>query len=399
MSIGLYSREDEENILIRKNARSWQRSGLITEEQLRIINDRTYTQLKQTNLFFRILFFVFTIVCTAAVAGFFFWIIKPSDETFISIALMMFAFAAYALSEYMIRTKNLYRYGMEEALAAESVFFCSMAMAILLFRHADHHSQSLMTTLLCSLLSFWIYIRFGYLYAAVAGYLALCSLPFHLELSPENIRTSLALFLGTAFLVHAFLENREVRYAFRRLDHDIVMASLFCGLYIAVNLRLPVLGSSFFMPSVLPPFGGVSPALYWTSYILTFLIPAGGIYYGLKERERLMIIAGSAAAVATLATNKDYLGMTHYAWDPAVMGIFLVAAALMIIRWLGRGKEKMRYGYTAENILKPESSGIDLAALGAAAVPAFADAPQPLPRSPSAFEGGDSGGGGADDRY
>ena len=40
-----------------------------------------------------------------------------------------------------------------------------------------------------------------------------------------------------------------------------------------------------------------------------------------------MIWASLAMVMATLATNKPYLGWEHHTWDPMLLGVFLVAAA------------------------------------------------------------------------
>jgi len=61
----------KKNIYIRGQAETWQRSGLISEDQWRAINDHTGLSLRQTNLFFRMLFFIFHVAlhrCTYRVA-------------------------------------------------------------------------------------------------------------------------------------------------------------------------------------------------------------------------------------------------------------------------------------------------------------------------------------------
>ena len=102
------------------------------------------------------------------------------------------------------------------------------------------------------------------------------------------------------------------------------------------------------------------------------------------------------ALVLTLATNKDYLGLKHYAWDPIILGTMLILAAILIIRWLATGRNKERNGLTANRILKPERDGLNLAEIAAAAVPGMTATPvDTQPAEPAPFENGQSGGGGA----
>ena len=398
MGICLYTPEQEENLFIRRQARTWHRSDLIAKGQLRAIDARTDPQVTDTHPFFRILFVIFTFICWGAVIGFFFWVMNPHGKVETAFPLLLFAFAAYGLAEWLVKANRWYRHGVEEALAAEAICLSCVAMALLLENHGYDQTIVLKVSILFAVLAFWLYLRFGHLYAALFGYLALCSLPFHLNLSAVYLRIDLLLILGASLLL-SVMSAKHAGEAFRKEKNAIIQAVLFTGLYCTMNLRLPDMGKSFFEPLPLQPYAGFPPALYWLSYALTFFIPAVGLFYGLKERRRAFIIVGAIAAVVTFSTNKDYLGMRHYAWDPAILGVVLVISALALIRWLSGGEGKSRHGITAENLLTPENNGIDLAALAAAVVPSYTAAGQAPPQSPSPFEGGQSGGGGAERPY
>jgi len=105
--------------------------------------------------------------------------------------------------------------------------------------------------------------------------------------------------------------------------------------------------------------------------------------------------ASLVLACLTLATNKSYLGLTRYAWDPAIMGIMLIGISIFISRWLKRGPDENRYGFTQRDILKPEDHGISLAEVAAALTPVAIDAHQPPQQQENYFDDGTSGGGGA----
>lgn len=119
----------------------------------------------------------------------------------------------------------------------------------------------------------------------------------------------------------------------------------------------------------------------------------------MKSRKRFVINVSLIAVLLTLATDKDYLGFKHYAWDPAVLGVAMVVVAIVIMRWLANGGREARNGFTVQNLLKPENHGINLAELGAALLPG-AIRPHLPPSSPDRpFAGGQSGGGGASSGY
>jgi hypothetical protein len=401
VSISLYTADQEERLFIRREARTWARSGLITEEQLGIIDSRTDPGLSRTNVFFRILFFVFTWICMQTAIGFYVWVVGLRSEGSLAWAALAFGVAISCLAEYLVRQKAFYRYGIEEALA-----LAGMALActgIVIFTSLSKiEPRWLITTaaLLASAGAFWLYHRFGFLYAAVISAVCACVVPFQMSLPPASERAIVAMVLALFLLTSIRAESVQTR-DFRKERSAILQACLLAGIYLAVNLRLSELGRAHFgTPAPFyQPHAGFPPLFYWATYGLTFLIPALGLYRGLKRRKRIMISASLIAALLTLATNKDYLGFKHYAWDPAVLGVVMVVSAVIIMRWLANGDREARNGFTAQNLLKPENHGISLADLGAAVLPGAIQANLPPSSPDKTFAGGQSGGGGASSGY
>lgn len=397
MNFRIYTSEQEENICIRKKAKTWQRSGLISEGQLRLMEAETEPNVHQTNSFFRIIFFLFTLLCATAVTAFVIWLMKEPSDTAAMLILILFSIPFYLLAEYVIKKYSFYRYGIEEALAIASIVSLCIGCGILLDKyHLGHQFEAIAISLLFAVTSFWIYLRFGFLYSALISIIALCAIPFQLSLPPTEERAFLLLILCLILLINILFDKKDLE-DFRKERNILLQAFLLAAIYLAVNLRLPELVSLYFddRSMSLHPYAGFPPYIYWLSYILTFLIPTIGIYWGIKHRKRLIMNASLVLACLTLATNKSYLGMTRYAWDPAILGIMLILISTLITRWLSRGPNKARYGFTAENILKPESHGINLADIGAALTPGFVTSQQPLAQADKFFDGGKSGGGGS----
>jgi hypothetical protein len=401
VSISLYTAEQEEKIYIRREARVWARSGLITEEQLGIINARTEPRLNRTNVFFRFLFFVFTGICAHTLIGFYAWTIGFHNEVQIAWSTLAFGIAMVGLAEYLVRRKSFYRHGIEEALALLGVALACTGVVILISQMRVE-PRLLITTgaLLGSACAFWLYLRFGFLYAAVISVACICVVPFQLSLTPEGERAVLAIVLVLILLTSVRAKRFEA-HDFKKERIAALQACLLAGVYLAINLRLPELGRAHFghpMP-LYRPHAGIAPWFYWATYGLTFLVPALGFYFGVKNRKRIVINVSLIAALVTLATNKDYLGYKHYAWDPAVLGVVMVISAVILMRWLANGPLEARNGFTAQNLLKPENHGISLADVGAAMLPGAIHANLPPASPDKPFGGGQSGGGGAASEY
>jgi len=236
------------------------------------------------------------------------------------------------------------------------------------------------------------------LYAALISIIAACIIPFQLSLTPTGERVLLLIILCLIFFLNVIIDNPEIE-DFRKERNTTIQTFLLAAIYLTVNLQ--ILGVAGLLsadqsiihlhPKLFPPY------FYWTSYILTFIIPAAGIYWGIQSRKRLILNASLVMVCITLATNKSYLEWTRYAWGPAILGIVLITLSILINRWLASGANKARDGFTAENILTPENHGFGLAEAAAALAPLATgiDVQQPPAQQEKYFDGGNSGGGGA----
>ena len=402
MKLNIYSSEQEENIYIRRQAETWQRSGLISEEQLQAVRMITDPHVHQTNLFFRILFFVFTLLCAGAVVGLLVWMLEDkAGEKTLAAMVLFFSVACFILAEYVVKARKLYRYGIEEALLMAGMVCFVISLLVLIGDHSlNHRSIAIITCLLFSIMACLIYLRFGYLYAALISVIALCAVPFQFSLSPSAERLILLCVLCGIFSASLIADRRGIE-DFKKERNITIQACLLVAIYLTVNLHiLGVMGLLMedmrilhFHPKSFPSW------IYWPSYVLTFIIPIAGICWGIQSRKRLILNASLVMACVTLATNKSYLGMTRYAWDPAILGIVLIGLSLGLTRWLNSGPDKRRFGFTVRDILKPEDHGVNLADVAAALTPGAMDAQQPQTPQDKFFEGGRSGGGGASGEF
>ena len=64
-----------------------------------------------------------------------------------------------------------------------------------------------------------------------------------------------------------------------------------------------------------------------------------------------MIWASLVMAIATLLTNKAYLGRTPNTWDPILLGVLLAGTAILVRRWLAAGQGGQRHGFTAHSLI------------------------------------------------
>ena len=68
--------------------------------------------------------------------------------------------------------------------------------------------------------------------------------------------------------------------------------------------------------------------------LLVWIIPIFALVVALRARDRLLLDVSMAAVLATVLTNKSYLGLLQQPWDPIIFGVLVSLMAIMIRRWL-----------------------------------------------------------------
>src|SRR5436305_11800689 len=133
------------------------------------MEQETVCELRRTNIFLRLVFFLFTlIILGAAVALFFVVFHSQTAAQTTGIFLLIFAAMSYAAAEFAVSRARLYRYGIEEALAACSVGFLCVGMQVALFSGFFSPTRNAAQSLVPAagaVFSLWIWRRFGLWYA------------------------------------------------------------------------------------------------------------------------------------------------------------------------------------------------------------------------------------------
>jgi uncharacterized membrane protein YgcG len=140
----------------------------------------------------------------------------------------------------------------------------------------------------------------------------------------------------------------------------------------------------------------IATGFYIFSWAMIWLLPAAGLWLGLAKKDRLLIDVSIAMTLLTLITNKRYLGWAVHAWDPMILGVVLMTAAIVIRRWLQSGPNGERDGFTALRLLRSDERKLAAVSIASSVMqPHSSNAKQA--DAPHNFRegGGSSGGGGA----
>ncbi len=393
-----YSTSGEEARLARDLLKDWAGEGLLTAEQYRRTEHDTVCDFRRTNIVLRLVLFLFTLLIVGAAVALLF-VIVPSSPPANGILLLIFAATSYGAAEVAVSEARLYRHGIEEALAACSVgLLCAGLQGVLfsgpLYSPQSNAAESLVPAV-GAMASVWIWHRFGLPYAPLAAMIFVVWLPGYWTSSPSAEHSIVAAIYAVGLFIVAALRPRY-RFTYLDREYSIAEALLWLGIYVAINLQLSsanLLGSWW---------GGLRTTtdfprpFYWATWVLIWLLPPVVLARGVRLKDRFVIAAGAIIAIVTLATNKPYLGWPRHTWDPMLLGALLIGVALYIRRWLSRGPDEIRRGFTARRLSGKDKRWLDTGVTAFGLVsPNIVTAAPHASNPESHFGGGDSGGGGA----
>jgi hypothetical protein len=391
-----YSADSEEAQRARDLLKDWAGEKLLTGAQYQTMEQETVCELRRTNIFLRLVLFLFTMIIVGAAVGLFVAIFRLQLEGQAGIFLLVFAAISYVAAELAVSEARLYRFGIEEALAVCSVGFLCAGMQAALFSGKPYSAKpEIVVPAAGAIASLWIWHRFGLPYASAAAMIFVVWLPSYWTSSHSAQHTIVAaIYVVGLFIVIAV----RSRYRFTYLDdqYSIAEALLWLGIYLAINLQLSsvnLLGQWWGGPLAGTEF---SRPFYWATWVLIWCLPPLVLARGLRLKDRFVIAVGALVAILTLITNKPYLGWQRQTWDPMLLGALLIGVALFIRRWLADGPGEIRRGFTAQRLSGKDKGWMSVGATALGLVSPNIATASPQPSNPDVhFGGGDSGGAGA----
>lgn len=390
----LYSASSEETLRARKLLTEWAGEGFLSKAQYQLLEKETVSDLRTTNIFLRLVLFLFTLISVGAAAGLFFvaFLSHPSEQTE-GVFLLIFAAVCYVAAEVAVSQARLYRHGIEEALAVCSVgFLCVGVLALLGGVFSSPNPAQFLVPAAGVVFSLWIWRRFGFSYAFLAAMIFVVFLPGYWTSSREAQHLIVAAVYATGLAGVATVRSRH-RFDYLEEAYSLVEAFLWLGIYLTINLHI----SSLDLPT--PWWGGTQAAaefarpFYWGTWVLIWCFPPIVLVRGVRQKDRFVIAVGAIVAILTFVSNKPYLGWQRHTWDPMLLGIVLTSVAVFLRRWLARGPGGIRHGFTAVRLSEKDKQWINA---GSAGLGLLSPTPVSQTSGPDVhFEGGKSGGGGA----
>lgn len=386
-----YSDDQERAIRVMRLVQDWMKSGLLTREQRDQVAPELQAGLRRTNKFLRLTMFVFGLLILQAFTGLM-AIGFAAGAAAAAVLCAINAGLSYFAANLLVTRYNLYRFGIEEAAAVACVGFATMSAALFAGSVFDFSGDApvIAAMMVGGIASFAMFRRFGYVYAAIAAMIFAAALPFVPGDSDLVHRVASVMVLVLMFAVARSFRNHHGR-EYPGDSYAMIEAAAWTGIYLVTNLQLT---SWLSHPEE-------RTAFYWSTYVATWVLPVIGLWIAVNDRHRALLDVSALMAIATLMTNKAYLGAARQAYDPIAFGVLLIAVAVGLRRWLASGEDGSRSGFIAERILESEKERLGVVGtLSVVHQGPVATHPQPeQPPAPAIGGGGRSGGAGATGSY
>src|SRR5262245_28138366 len=212
-----YLQSDEEKVRMQALVREWQRSSLLEQSQARLMETELQVDLTRTNPFLRALLFLFTALILAASFAFVVVTLDAvslhgGDDFTMAVVCFVAAPLCFGVAEFLVARFRLYRFGIEEACAVAAVVF--LAAGLKFGRSGDEIVYAV-----ASMSALGIFLRFGYVYAAIGAIGCAAAIAFQLGLSGTQERAIAAAILAGIFVIARL----------SRTEHGIIEAAAWVG--------------------------------------------------------------------------------------------------------------------------------------------------------------------------
>jgi hypothetical protein len=381
-----------ENDFIQKTAHKWLKRGFLSKKQSSEIEKAYPHDYYDPNVFLKIGLFIFTILAAGFSIGimsiFFVDIYNNYLKTAAIIQSLLIGSVFFFLLENLIKGRKLYHSGVDNALIYMALgSFCTSIYFLF-------EKLNLPTWLFLMLfLPLFVAATIRYAESVVCTLTYFLILGIFVTIALESFwgKTLLPFIVmvvsaGMYFVVKKLSTRKD--YLYYETCLTILQTLSLVTFYLGGNYLIVREGNALINNIYL----SVSPQVAFASifYFFTTIIPIGYIFFGLRYRDRLILILGLIALGFSIFTYRFYFSILPVEIALTLGGILLIALAGGLIHYLKT--EKKGFTYQPDD----EFEGFNLEAM---LMSQIVQSKIPQQGDTFRFGGGDSGGAGAGGNY
>ncbi len=340
------------NLALIKETKRWLKSKFIDEAQHKIIAEAHPSAFYHPNFIIRILIFVATLAGLSGVTGLFTLLVLDASQAVISFMCMLYGIGSFVmLDRAIIKNSKHYKSGLTEALMYHACGFTiggfaglvdfeilpMLVFSILVLSFAAYRYLDLLTTVASFLafayLIFFQFYEFGGIFQQVIPFVFIaCFTPLYLYVKSMKAKENLSIWHANMLIVESLC---------------LLMIYL-AGNYLVVReLSVNLMGME------IPEGSDIPFAVLF--YGLTVLLPAAYLFFGIKNKDVVLLRISLLVLAFSVFTFKYYYGFGHPEITLTLTGLLLTGISLSLFNYL----KVMRDGYTREDILSEKWSSMN----------------------------------------
>jgi hypothetical protein len=377
------------NLSVIKEAKRWLKNNFILQEQFEKISEEYKTPFYHPNLIIRILLFIATLLAISGITGLLGLMFAEMGQTAISILCILYGIGSFVVLEKVFINKKHYKSGVTEAILYHSIGFMIGGVAGL----TDFNSPQLIL-ITCLLVFAFAAIRYLDLLTTIAAIASLAGILFYNCFEAGGIFKQVIPFVFILTFSPAYFLTRKMQ---KRSDLSLwknnllVVESISLLMIYASGNYLVVRELSVNLMDLTLEEGGDIPFAF-LFYFLTVIIPLTYLYFGIKNKNSVLLRVSLLVFAFSVFTFKYYYSLGHTEITLTLAGALLIATAILLMRYL----KIMRGGFTRENLLSHFWENMNLEAI---VISQTMGGNQSIKTNPETGGGGDSGGGGASSSF
>ena len=387
-----YNASWSENDFIQKTAQKWLKKGFLSKEQSSQIEKNYPQEYYDPNIFLKIGLFIFTIlaasVSVSLMSVFLYWIYENHLNEGLVIQSLLVGGVFLLMLESLIKGRKLYHSGVDNALIYMALgSFCTT----IYFLFVSLNPPTWLFLMLFLPLFVATTIRYAESVVCALTYFLILGIFVTIALTSFWGKTLLPFLVmivsaGMYFLVKKLSSRQD--YLYYETCLTIVKTLALITFYLGGNYLIVRQGNALINNIYLP----VSPQVAFAPvfYFFTTIIPLAYIFFGLRHRDRLILILGLITLGFSIFTYRFYFSILPVEIALTLGGILLIALSAALIQYLKT--EKKGFTYQPDD----EFEGFNLEA---ALMSQIVQSKIPQQGDTFRFGGGDTGGGGAGGNY
>jgi len=340
------------NLAVIKETKRWYKHHLIEQRQFDAIAETYKTPLYHPNFIIRVLLFVATLLALGGVSGLFFLFVADADEHSILTACIFYGIISFVFLEIAFLKNNHYKSGVTEALLYHACGYTLAGIAGL----ADFDNVHI-TLISCFFLFSFTAYRYLDLVTTLAAILSFAGLLFYECYWLGGIFQQIIPFIFILVFTIVYMTSKRLATISRaklwRNNLLIVEAGSLLFIYLGGNYLVVRELSVGMMNLYLEPRDDIPFA--YVFYGLTALIPLSFLYWGIRNRDIVILRVSLIVLAFSVFTFKYYFSLGHPEITFTIAGAILIFIAVALLNYL----KIMRHGFTGENLLSEKWANVN----------------------------------------